>query len=77
MASPRCFESPEAFRAWLEANASTAHELLVGYHKVAIGRPCMTWGESVDGALRFGWIPRARRVGRPPRGLLARCHESH
>jgi uncharacterized protein YdeI (YjbR/CyaY-like superfamily) len=61
MASPRFFRTASAFRAWLEANSSTEGELLVGYHKVASGRPGMSWSESVDEALCFGWIDGVRR----------------
>ena len=61
MASPRLFETASAFRAWLQVNASTASELLVGYHKVATGRPSMSWSESVDEALCFGWIDGVRK----------------
>ena len=50
------FATPEAFRAWLEANHETATELVVGFHKAATGRPSMTWAESVKVALCFGWI---------------------
>jgi len=59
--SPVFFDDPQAFRAWLEANAATARELLVGFHKVGSGRPCMSWSESVDEALCFGWIDGVRR----------------
>lgn len=59
--TPRFFATPHDFRAWLQAHASTAEELLVGFHKVATGRPCMTWSESVDEALCFGWIDGVRR----------------
>lgn len=58
---PVWFDSPEAFRAWLEANHATATELLVGFHKVGTGRPSMTWSQSVDQALSFGWIDGVRR----------------
>lgn len=61
MTSPRFFETPAAFRAWLETNASTTSELLVGYHKVATGRPSMSWSESVEEALCFGWIDGVRK----------------
>lgn len=61
MAGPRFFESAEQFRAWLQANASASAELLVGYCKVDSGRPSMTWSESVDEALCFGWIDGVRR----------------
>lgn len=61
MAKPRFFEDAQAFRAWLLANASSETELLVGYHKVGTGRPSMTWSESVDEALCFGWIDGVRK----------------
>lgn len=46
---------------WLEKNAATADALLVGFHKVHTGKPSMTWSESVDEALSFGWIDGVRR----------------
>ncbi len=49
------------FRAWLEANHQSETELLVGYSKVSTGKPSMTWSESVDQALCFGWIDGVRR----------------
>lgn len=58
---PRYFKSPEAFRAWLARHHASKDELLVGYYKVATGRPSMTWSESVDQALCFGWIDGIRR----------------
>ena len=58
---PRFFTTPADFRAWLEEHHETAAELLVGFHKKATGRPCMTWPESVDQALCFGWIDGIRR----------------
>lgn len=56
MSPPKFFTTPRAFRAWLQANAATATELLVGFHKVGSGKPSMSWSESVDEALCFGWI---------------------
>lgn len=61
MATPRFFEDNIAFRTWLSANAATATELLVGFHKVGTGSPCMSWSESVDEALCFGWIDGVRK----------------
>jgi uncharacterized protein YdeI (YjbR/CyaY-like superfamily) len=49
------------FRAWLEAHHASATELLVGFHKVGSGKPSMTWSESVDEALCFGWIDGVRK----------------
>ena len=56
------FESPLAFRRWLAAHHESASELLVGFHKRHTGRPTMTWPESVDEALCFGWIDGLRRT---------------
>ena len=55
------FSTPAAFRQWLQTHAAQATELLVGFHKVGSGRPCMTWSESVDEALCFGWIDGVRK----------------
>ncbi len=54
------FESPAAFRRWLETNHDSATELTVGFHKRHTGRPSLTWPESVDEALCFGWIDGVR-----------------
>ncbi|HXH38512.1 MAG TPA: YdeI/OmpD-associated family protein [Thermoanaerobaculia bacterium] len=58
---PTFFATPAAFRKWLEKNHDKASELLVGFHKKDSGRPSMTWPESVDQALCFGWIDGVRR----------------
>lgn len=59
--SPTFFADQLAFRAWLVRNHKKATELIVGFHKVATGKPCMTWSESVDQALCFGWIDGVRK----------------
>lgn len=61
MSGPQFFESGSAFRQWLESHAGTSSELLVAYHKVATGRPCLSYSESVDEALCFGWIDGVRK----------------
>lgn len=58
---PTFFATPADFRAWLEANHTSATELIVGFHKVGSGRPSITWPESVDEALCVGWIDGIRR----------------
>ena len=58
---PTFFKTPAEFRAWLKSNHMTADELSVGYYKKAAGKPTMTWPESVDEALCFGWIDGIRR----------------
>ena len=55
------FVSPSAFREWLETHHESALELWVGFHKKATGRPSLTWPESVDEALCFGWIDGIRK----------------
>lgn len=52
---------PREFRVWLKANHETTAELWVGYYKRNSGRPSMTWPESVDEALCFGWIDGLRK----------------
>jgi uncharacterized protein YdeI (YjbR/CyaY-like superfamily) len=56
------FPSSKAFRAWLEKNHGFAAELKVGYYKRATGKPSLTWQESVDEALCFGWIDGVRHT---------------
>src|SRR5438105_4253948 len=58
---PRFFKSSTEFRKWLELNHESAKELWVGYYKRATGKPSMTWPESVDQALCFGWIDGIRK----------------
>ena len=59
--TPLFFASPAEFRDWLEANHDRETELVVGFHKKSSGKPSMTWSESVDEALCFGWIDGVRR----------------
>ena len=56
------FAKPAEFRTWLKANHARADELWVGYHKRSTGIPSMTWPESVDQALCYGWIDGIRRT---------------
>jgi uncharacterized protein YdeI (YjbR/CyaY-like superfamily) len=58
---PKFFHTAEDFRRWLQRHHASAPELLVGFYKLASGRPSMTWPESVDEALCFGWIDGIRR----------------
>ena len=58
---PTFFPTPVDFRNWLKQNHDTARELLVGFYKKGSGKPSITWPESVDEALCFGWIDGVRR----------------
>lgn len=55
------FKSPDEFRRWLERNHDKETELLVRFHKKGSGLPSITWPESVDEALCFGWIDGIRK----------------
>lgn len=59
--TPTFFKSAATFRAWLSRHHDSEQELLVGFHKVATGRPTMTYKEALDEALAFGWIDGVRR----------------
>jgi uncharacterized protein YdeI (YjbR/CyaY-like superfamily) len=60
-ARPIFFATPADFRAWLEAHHADAAEQWVGFHKRGSGKPSITWPESVDEALCFGWIDGLRK----------------
>lgn len=58
---PLYFASPSEWRKWLARHHARHDEVLVGFHRVATGRPTLTWSESVDEALCFGWIDGIRK----------------
>lgn len=58
---PTFFRKPSELRAWLTRHGSTATELVVGFYKVGSGMPSITWPQSVDEALCFGWIDGVRK----------------
>ncbi|MCR9289706.1 MAG: YdeI/OmpD-associated family protein [Bacteroidetes bacterium] len=55
------FATPTDFKKWLHENHNKASELWVGYYKKATKIPSMTWSESVDQALCYGWIDGIRK----------------
>lgn len=55
------FATPTAFRNWLKKHHKKETALLVGFYKVDSGKPSITWSQSVDQALCFGWIDGVRR----------------
>jgi uncharacterized protein YdeI (YjbR/CyaY-like superfamily) len=61
MSEPVFFASAANWRTWLEKHHDTTTECLVGFVKVTTGDAIMTWSESVDQALCFGWIDGVRR----------------
>ena len=54
------FATPDHFRAWLDKNHATEQELQVGFYKRESGQPSITWPESVECALSYGWIDGVR-----------------
>jgi uncharacterized protein YdeI (YjbR/CyaY-like superfamily) len=59
--APQFFKTPAAFRKWLAAHHATESELWVGFYKKGSGKSSITWPESVDEALCFGWIDGLRK----------------
>jgi uncharacterized protein YdeI (YjbR/CyaY-like superfamily) len=59
--SPKFFKTPSAFGKWLAAHHATSKEMWVGFYKRNSGKPSITWPESVDEALCFGWIDGIRK----------------
>jgi uncharacterized protein YdeI (YjbR/CyaY-like superfamily) len=55
------FKTPADFRDWLEKNHASKQELWVGYYKKDSGKLSITWQQSVDQALCFGWIDSVRK----------------
>jgi uncharacterized protein YdeI (YjbR/CyaY-like superfamily) len=58
------FASVDEFSAWLEQHGAHHTEFVVGYFKRGSKRPGMTWAESVDAALCFGWDRRRAQAHR-------------
>lgn len=55
------FETPSHFRKWLTQNHQTKKELTVGFYKVHSKKQSITWSQSVNEALCFGWIDGVRK----------------
>jgi uncharacterized protein YdeI (YjbR/CyaY-like superfamily) len=58
---PKFFATPDAFRKWLDKHHASSKEQWVGFYKKASGKPSITWPESVDQALCYGWIDGIRK----------------
>jgi len=56
------FKTPATFHKWLAANHAKSKELWVGFYKKDSGKQSITWPESVDEALCFGWIDGLRKT---------------
>ncbi len=58
---PAFFASPGKLRRWFEKNHTGKRELWIGFYKKDSGKPSITWPESVDEAICFGWIDGIRK----------------
>ncbi len=59
---PAFFATQGDFRRWLLKNHEIATELIVGFYKVDSGKQSMSWSQSVDQAICFGWIDGVRKT---------------
>ena len=58
---PAFFPESSDFRKWLQSHHKREPEIWVGYYKKGTGLPSISWPESVDQALCFGWIDGIRK----------------
>ena len=56
------FATPAELRKWFAKHHADTQELWVGFHKKGSGKPIITWPQSVDEALCFGWIDGVRKT---------------
>lgn len=56
------FDNQDEFWHWLETYHTQANEIWVGYFRKSTGRNTLTWSDSVDVALCFGWIDGIRKT---------------
>lgn len=54
-------KSVKDWRMWLEKNHANKESIWVIFYKKETGYPTITWSESVDQALCFGWIDSLKR----------------
>jgi uncharacterized protein YdeI (YjbR/CyaY-like superfamily) len=55
------FPSPSELRKWFQRNHDKSVEQWIGFYKRSSGKSSITWPESVDEALCFGWIDGIRK----------------
>lgn len=56
------FRTQEEFSLWLENHHNVTTELWVGFYKKSTDLTSITWSDSVDVALCFGWIDGIRKT---------------
>jgi uncharacterized protein YdeI (YjbR/CyaY-like superfamily) len=55
------FKTPDDFRDWLKLNYQSSTVQWVGFYKKSTGLASITWPQSVDQALCYGWIDGLRK----------------
>jgi uncharacterized protein YdeI (YjbR/CyaY-like superfamily) len=55
------FATPKEFNDWLANNHDKLSEQWIGFYKMKTGIPSITWSQSVDEALCYGWIDGLRK----------------
>lgn len=56
------FNSPAEFGKWLRDHHKKDDQVWVGFYKKHTGKPTLTWPESVEQALMYGWIDGIRKT---------------
>lgn len=59
--NPKFFKTQKDLRKWFEKNYKKTEEQWIGYYKKSTGKESITWPESVDEAICFGWIDGLRK----------------
>jgi uncharacterized protein YdeI (YjbR/CyaY-like superfamily) len=51
----------QEWRLWLQENHSSKQSIWLIAYKKSSGKPSVSWSETVDEALSFGWIDSTRK----------------
>lgn len=58
---PQFFSTQAEFRKWLQQHHASEKEIWVGFYKTSSKKESITYSESVDEAICFGWIDGIRK----------------
>lgn len=82
------FETPAAWRAWLDAHHATHPGFWLRLYPKASGRPTLTYAQALDEALCYGWIDSQKNKDAPdsylqrfgprkPKGIWSQVNRGH